>query len=356
MIASIAQRRSNCGVSSYAATFERELESRGIDFAAVTIRGAGRVLRATKTAGVIIHQEHSDGIRSFEWLWLPRILRICRSSNVPIVVIVHTIFDPKDMRKVPVVGAFVLLYQHILLRWLASSAQLVVLSRSGTKRLHSMQIPAAYVPHGIFPAEEAPRTRRSIAARLRIGVVGHPYMFKRYDLAAAAYAALPPEVRDRTEFWVLGGEASRDQPAFDRMLAALKDVPSDNIRITGSLDDAAFSEGLRGLDIVLLPYESRMQASGVVSHVVLSGCPAIVSGAPVFDDLVAVGGALRVADWKDGGSSALLRLIEQAPVREQLSKGLRRLAAAQAFPKTVGAILRLLQPSFSYADGGMNEY
>ncbi len=343
-IVSVAQRKRNCGVSQYAEAIERELQKMGVVVTPCDLRGAANCVSRTSPSGLIVHQEHSDGIRSGELLRLPQLLTMCEKIGIPACVVLHTVFSREDMRSFPIVGKVMLLYQGIVLRTSGRYANLITLNRAGTSFLQSHGIRVDYVPLGIFSAEPAEEAEPP-GARIKVGVVGHPYAFKQYHLAASAYAGLPLAKLADVEFWIIGGEKSRDPAAFSRMYDILSSVPGANIFETGPLDERSFLKSLGQLDIALLPYKSRMQGSAVVSHVALSGCASIVSSSGAFDDLVACGGATRVANWEADASEALQRLIEEEPLRHKMSRAAAGLAASQPLSKTVGAILDILERS-----------
>jgi glycosyltransferase involved in cell wall biosynthesis len=165
------------------------------------------------------------------------------------------------------------------------------------------------------------------------------YPYKRLELALAAYAGLPGEVRARLPLAVAGGDWGGLGPA--KAEAARLGV-IENVRFLGWVSDAELPALYRGAQAHLLSTSEETFGRSVL-EAMACGCPNVIQDLPVLREVA--GETALYVDFADGAAAS--RVLEQACAgaagRSQLSKaGIER---AQSFSyerlarERVGAVL-----------------
>lgn len=337
-------RRRNCGVSDYASLLERELRQLGHEVTAVDHRGAAAVSASGSFDRALLHFEIVQSTRRGEIFWLAQTLTRLQRRGIRASAISHTLLSDRhlDRAGIPIALA-ITLYQRRILRWLSSRTDLIVLNDAAVDVLRSMGVQSRYVPLGVYGSStrraESSLSRFRDEGRLICAVVGHPYRFKRYPLAARAFLAVAKEVRGSAVFAVVGGDAASDQNSWRELMATRDAFDEDAFVATGPLEDGAFFSTIRDVDIALLPYEHLATGSATVANLSAAHVPMIVSGSPAFRALTEAGGAIAVDDWPGGAAEALGKLMADPLLRAQMTGALGRLEQAESLAASAEAML-----------------
>jgi glycosyltransferase involved in cell wall biosynthesis len=173
--------------------------------------------------------------------------------------------------------------------------------------------------------------------------VGNFYPYKRAELALAAYARLPEEIRERCPFVMVGGDWEGGAQRASRLAEGLGLGP--HVKFSGWVPDDVLPALYRGARAhVLSTSEETFGRS--VAEAMSSGCPCVVQDLTVLREVT--DGAALFTDFADPwlAGEALRRVCTDDALCEELRQaGLRR-AAAFRFEKLtrerVDAILRIL--------------
>lgn len=159
---------------------------------------------------------------------------------------------------------------------------------------------------------------------------GNFYGYKRAELALAAYARLPNEIRARFPFVLVGGDWEGGRTRAEGAARTLG-IEHDT-RFVGWISDSELPVAYRGARAhVLSSAEETFGRS--VAEAMACGCPCLVQDLPVLREVTA--GAARLVDFGDtpAAAAALCELCTNDALAAQVrTKGVRR-AAAFSFEK-----------------------
>jgi glycosyltransferase involved in cell wall biosynthesis len=337
-------RRQSCGVSDYASLLEGELRHLGHEVTAVDHNTAARLAASGSFDRALLHFELVQSTRRGEIFWLGQALTRLQRRGIQTSAISHTLLSDRHLDRVAFPIAFAIkVYQRRALRWLSSRTDLIVLNSAAVDVLKSIGVRSRYVPLGVYGGStqqaESSLSRFREEGRLICAVVGHPYRFKRYPLAARAFLAVSREVRGSAVFAVVGGDAASDPDSWQELMATRDAFDRDAFVATGRLDEGAFWSTIQDVDIALLPYEHVATGSATVANLSAAHVPMIVSTSSAFRALTEAGGAIAVDDWPCGAAEVLGRLIADPLLRAEISDALRRLEQRESLAASAEAML-----------------
>lgn len=125
------------------------------------------------------------------------------------------------------------------------------------------------------------------------------YPYKRVELALAAYAALPPELRAHYPLLVAGGGWGGGRPKAEA--EARRRGIADQVRFLGWVDEAALPGLYRGARLHLLSTEYETFGRSVLESMA-SGCPSVLQDLPVLREVA--GEAALYVDFRDRAAAA----------------------------------------------------
>lgn len=344
-VLSVARRRNACGVADYAADIEAELRRLGHEVTVVCPWSAS-VERIRRFNRVIAHVEIISGTREASLAPLTVALLRAAIHRVPCSVIYHTVLNEQIVAKAPpVLRGALRLYQRALLRLLQRFATIFVLNEASVAFLADLRVRARHVSRGAFvmPAEHAasPLNVAKSGGSVVCAIVGHPYAYKRFDLAVRAFRDLDAATQSRATFVVLGGDRNVDRAAWEAVARELAALDSARLLQTGLLPIDELWRALADVDIVLMPHEDALVNSDIAFRVAAARTPAIVSPARGLRWLVETGGAIPVERWPQDATPLLRQLILDRERRLQLKAAYGR----SAIPTVAEAVATMIAAS-----------
>jgi glycosyltransferase involved in cell wall biosynthesis len=277
------------------------------------------------------------------------VLDLVARLTSPLVTVVHTALSAPSANQ-----------RRIVDELIAASAQVVVLSEAARDRLAvAHRLPTsriAVIPHGAAPNISGPSDRPFPGPTfITWGLLG-PGKGIEHGIAAVADLAdrdPPPTylVAGRTHPKVRQREGERYRHYLMERAQALG--VADRVVFDDAYRDwAALRALIRGVDAVLLPYDSREQVtSGVLVEAVASGKPIVSTRFPHALEILGSGAGIVVAQGDVAAMSAGLGAILYEPeVAAELSASARRAAAPLLWP-AVGVSFRTLLASVLDAAG-----
>lgn len=274
------------------------------------------------------------------------VLELLSRLQVPTIVVLHTVLASPTAHQ-----------QEVLERVADSADAVVVMSDTAASLLRRRYAADAakieVIAHGAHVPADIPRAGavRAPAAPggptiLSWGLLG-PGKGLEWVIDALAH------LRDLTPAptYVIAGKThpkvlQREGEAYRASLAARAAAHgvASMVRFEPEHRDApSLARLIRGADVVVLPYDSREQAtSGVLIEAVAAARPVVATRFPHALDLLAGGGGLLV-DQRDavGIAHALRRILTEPGLAERLSAAGGRLAPALAWPAIAGRYRRL---------------
>jgi glycosyltransferase involved in cell wall biosynthesis len=298
--------------------------------------------RATAMGADVVHVQHSSDLFGFDER-LPRLLTLLRGRGIRSVVTLHSVHSPLTaaLERKRGVARF-----HRRVGDVADA--MVVHGRRGMKdELVRQGVPTSkihVIPHGteLISSPSGPDARRRLGLDPRgplllyFGFV-HPQKSVHTALfAMRRVARLIPEAR----LCVAGSvqNATRVNRAYAAWLDWLAGRPalSGRVVIRDTFSSVEETHALfRAADVVLLPYwEAYGSASGVAHQAVGAGRPVLVSRSPKFAELAeAFGPEIVVTSAAPSAwANAILRLYQDAPLRERLTERARCYACETSWP------------------------
>lgn len=281
-----------CGIGTYTGTLSEELD---VDVSHVTvplgswnpISYLSATVEAGKTESNILHIQHEYGIFGpkslMSWLFFPLLYFVARLQRKRVVVTFHSAWNEETIGP-PLVGLkrIYVRYNNALVAKIADHA--VFLSKNCKHRFLESASVTSYevLAHGV---QTETVEMNQATAKERFGydpddvvVVEPGYVRpeKGYEIFL--------EVADRLEdyeFLVAGGSQTDED---DEYLSNISQTASENVQITGILEDAEFHSAFIAADLILLPYREVTQ-SGVFNWCVAYGLPVIASDEDYFCNL-----------------------------------------------------------------------
>ena len=287
--------------------------------------GAAELLNSFDVAVV----QHEDGI--YGGHDGDQLLRVLDRLRVPSVVVMHTVVsDPTE-------------HQEQILREIAAASTVVVtMTESARERLvHRYSVDPGSVRvirHGADPRvgqETATSGRRPLI--LTWGLLGPGKGIEWAIDGLQRVRRLQPKPA-----YIVAGKTHPRVRAYDGENYRLKLAQrarvagvSDLVRFEGSyLDERTLRQLIRRADVVLLPYDSREQAtSGVLVEAVAAGRPVVATAFPHAVELLSTGAGLLVRQY-DGAAigEALFRVLTEPDLAQDMAAEARRLAPPLQWP------------------------
>ncbi|MDB5651339.1 MAG: glycosyl transferase family 1 [Hyphomicrobiales bacterium] len=207
-------------------------------------------------------------------------------------------------------------------------------------------VPLGKITVALPGTDRAPQARSSGASSLALLAVGSVVPRKGYDVLVEALTRLG------TEYWSLtiAGSLAR---APDHVAALEAQIAAcglaSRIKLTGEIDAAALDALYAGADVFIL--SSHYEGYGMVlAEAMVRGLPIVVTTGGAADDTVPDAAALKIPPGDVLGlRSALLRMVQDAPLRKSLAEA--SFTAGQALPTwedTAGIVAAVLS---SVAEG-----
>jgi glycosyltransferase involved in cell wall biosynthesis len=204
--------------------------------------------------------------------------------------------------------------------------RLIVHTRQGEARLRAIGIPAArisVIPHGTTPA--VPVQAEHPDQPVTFVLFGKLKPYKGADLLVEAFARLTERQRGRARVRIIGQSYMKLGGLQDRIAALdLADRITIEDRFVGDDEVAAvFAEGT----IAVFPYR-EIEASGVLYLAIEHARPVIASAIGTFAESLTDGvhGSLVPSGDVAALSTAMARMIEDAPFRHAASASIARLS------------------------------
>ncbi len=246
------------------------------------------------------------------------ILDIVAGVNVPTLVTLHTIPTKPTGNQ-----------QRILESLVAETDQTVVMTDAAARRLKSQydldDKKVRVVPHGATPELAGDRIvsgERPIV--LTWGLIGPGKGLERAIEGFAGLQDLNPQPR----YIILGRTHPKVRATQgDSYLGGLKNLVeelgiSDIVEFDGRyVDIDSLIETIRSVDIILIPYDSKEQAtSGVLVEAIAAGKPVIATAFPHAIELLSTGAGIVVPhDDPEAMKSALRSLLTDSALAEQMA-------------------------------------
>ncbi|HYJ48567.1 MAG TPA: glycosyltransferase [Microbacterium sp.] len=294
-----------------------------------SVRGAIRALDATDVA-IVQHEYGIYGGRDGE-----EVVELLRALETPAIVVLHTVLASPSA------------HQRSVLEAVCGLAAVVVVMTENAREilLRSYQVNAAdvrVIPHGVPVAHSVstPFRRASPNTAKRVVTWGLISAGKGLEWGIRAIAQLSdvtPSVEyviaGQTHPKVLAHEGERYRESLQRLIDELG--LSDTVTLDDRyLDARQLADLVATADVVLLPYDSRDQAtSGVLVEAIAAGVPVVATGFPHAVELLA-GGAGLIALHEDPNSIAdsIRTIVVAEATRQGMHEAALRDTRATSWP------------------------
>ncbi|MCO5954935.1 glycosyltransferase [Microbacterium yannicii] len=277
----------------------------------VTMRAAVRALEECDVAVV----QHEYGI--YAGPDGDEIIPLLRSLNTPAIVVLHTVLTAPTA------------HQRVVLDTVCKLAAIVVVMTDNAReilmRTYSVQrSKVRVIPHGVSVPREAHVSNDGGPKRVLTWGLLSPGKGIEWGIRALAQlqdagASVEYVIAGQTHPKVLAREGERYRETLQRLI--------DDLDLTGVvtlddryLDDAQLAEKVARADVVLLPYDSRDQAtSGVLIEAVAAGVPVVATGFPHAVELLGKGAGI-IARHQDPQSmaAAIRTILGEAATAQQM--------------------------------------
>ncbi|CAN5840058.1 glycosyltransferase [soil metagenome] len=298
---------------------------------------ASAVAKLNQCDAVLIQHEYGiyggpDGVE---------VLELIDQLTVPAVVTLHTI--PND----PTTGQ-----QRILESIVASTARTIVMSNAASLRLIDRYnidpSKVRVIPHGANPDLAGPLdTKNARPVVLSWGLIGPG---KGLETAIAAFSELG-DVSPRPRYVILGDTHPKVKARHgDSYLEGLK-VQAESAGVgdivefdNRYLDSDSLIEMIHGVDFVLIPYDSREQAtSGVLVEAVAAGKPVVATAFPHAIEMLGTGAGIVVPQGDPTGMAAAIRkLLTNSGLADQMADTARSIGSTMYWPSVAASYEGLL--------------
>jgi polysaccharide biosynthesis protein PslF len=260
-----------------------------------------------------------------------QVLDLVAGVQAPLVAVVHTALQDPSPRQ-----------RAILDRVIDAAAVVVVQSEAARQRILSVHgrdpDEVVTIPHGA--AENFTGPTRACIPRPSVLTWGLLSPGKGIEHGIAALARLEPHspavsyiVAGRTHPKVRAAHGERYRQFLQARARELG--VADRVRFDGGYYDWDSLRALvRSVNVVLLPYESRDQASsGVLVEAVASGRPVVATRFPHAEELLADGAGILVDHGDvDAIAAALARVLDEPGLAERMAAAARRAARRLLWP------------------------
>lgn len=297
-----------------------------------SVLAAARVLNSGDVA-IIQHEYGIYGGPDGE-----EVCTVLDALTVPSIVVLHTVLaDPSEHQK------------SVLEEVVSRATTTVVMSETARGilgRVYDVDASAVIViPHGVHPFRSVTASPRNAGPTvLTWGLIGPG---KGIEHAIEAFAQLA-DLRPKPMYRVLGQTHPKvlenDGDVYrERLLARVASLGlTESVSIDGRYlcaDD--LERSILGADIVLLPYDSRIQVtSGVLAEAVAAGKPVVATGFPHAVELLSTGAGMIVPHEDPGAMADALRaILTDRKLAAAMAQTARRISRDTLWP-AVGARFR----------------
>jgi glycosyltransferase involved in cell wall biosynthesis len=253
------------------------------------------------------------------------IIPLLRSLSTPAIVVLHTVL----LAPTP--------HQRAVLDTVCRLAAIVVVmtdnARAILRRSYNVkESKVRVIPHGVTVPSAAPAIAHAGPKRILTWGLITPGKGLEWGIRAIAQLrettpSIEYVIAGRTHPKVLVREGERYREALQQLITDLDlaDVVTLDDRY---LDPTQLAELVEGSDVVLLPYDSRDQAtSGVLAEAVAAGVPVVATGFPHAVELLGRGAGLIVEHEDPDSIAAAIRMVLEG---EGAAKGMRDAALRDA--------------------------
>jgi len=260
------------------------------------------------------------------------VLEILARIEIPTVVVLHTVLER------PTPGQ-----KHVLEEVVRLASAVVVMTETARRNLqNNYRVDTSAVrviPHGVHPLDSfppLPHPDRPVV--LTWGLIGPG---KGIEWAIQAFGLLQ-DLEPRPRYRVLGQThpkvLANDGDAYrDRLGATVEALGlGATVTIDGRyLDANGLARNILAADIVLLPYDSRIQVtSGVLAEAVAAGKPVVATAFPHAVELLATGAGIVVPHEDPAAIAAALRSILTDPdAAAQMARIARTVGRESTWPE-----------------------
>ena len=268
------------------------------------------------------------------------VVTLLRMLGTPTIVVLHTVLAAPTRHQLEVLEAVC-----------ESAAAVVVMTENARDILmrtyRVMPTKVRVIPHGVPVQHTAFAPRRTPTKRVLTWGLISPGKGLEWGIRAIAELgglAVPVEyiIAGQTHPKVLAREGERYREALQRLIADLG--LDDTVTMDDHyLDAAQLAELVTTADVVLLPYDSRDQAtSGVLVEAIAAGVPVVSTGFPHAVELLG-GGAGLIARHGDPASmaAAIRTIVETEETARQMHEAALRDGHESSWP-VVGERYRVL--------------
>ena len=282
------------------------------------------------------------------------VLDLIEGLSVPTIVTLHTIPHNPTARQKAILESIV-----------ATTDQTIVMSNAASLRLVSRYdldpSKVRIIPHGANPDLAGPRLVKSGRPLvLSWGLIGPG---KGLETAIAAFAQLS-DVTPRPRYVILGDthpkvKATQGDSYLEGLAAQAEEAGvSDMVEFDHRyLDSESLIEMIHSVDLILVPYDSREQAtSGVLVEAIAAGKPVVATAFPHAVEILSTGAGI-VVPQKDPAAmaEAMRRLFTDEDLAEQMAATATSIGATMYWP-TVAASYEALASELArervHAGGG----
>ncbi|KRE20922.1 glycosyltransferase [Agromyces sp. Soil535] len=292
---------------------------------AVSVAASVRVLEECDVA-IVQHEYGIYGGRDGD-----EVVTLLRMLGTPTIVVLHTVLSAPTRNQ-----------RAVLESVCESAAAVVVMTENArdilmrTYRVTPMKV--RVIPHGVPVQHAASEPRRNSTKRVLTWGLISPGKGLEWGIRAIAELgelASPVEyvIAGQTHPKVLALEGERYREALQRLIAdlGLDDTITMDDRY---LDAAQLADLVTTADVVLLPYDSRDQAtSGVLVEAIAAGVPVVATGFPHAVELLG-GGAGLIARHGDPESmaAAIRSIVETEETARRMHEAALRDAHDSSWP------------------------
>lgn len=288
---------------------------------------AAAVARLNECDVVLIQHEYGiyggpDGVE---------VLALIEGLTVPAVATLHTVPHSPTSEQASILEAIVRSTERTIVMSNAASLRLVSGYDVDPSRIR-------VIPHGANPDLAGPAvTRGERPVVLSWGLIGPG---KGLETAIAAFAKLG-DVTDRPRYVILGDTHPKVKARQgDRYLQGLVEQAeqagvSDIVEFDNRyLDRDSLVEMVRSVDMVLIPYDSREQAtSGVLVEAIAAGKPVVATAFPHAVELLGTGAGIVVPQEDPAAMAAAIgRLLNDPDLAKDMGEAARSLGSAMYWP------------------------
>jgi glycosyltransferase involved in cell wall biosynthesis len=235
------------------------------------------------------------------------IIPLLRSLNTPAIVVLHTVLSAPTAHQRVVLDTVCKLAANVVV--MTDNASEILMRTYSVKRSK-----VRVIPHGVPVSREAHVTKDGGSKRVLTWGLLSPGKGIEWGIRAVAQmqdAGAPVEyvIAGQTHPKVLAREGERYRETLQRLIDDLElaDVVTLDDRY---LDDSQLAEHVALADVVLLPYDSRDQAtSGVLIEAVAAGVPVVATGFPHAVELLSRGAGMIARHQDPQSMSEAIRTI-----------------------------------------------